>query len=89
MSTDELLLDTIFQSVLDFMEIAEGISTYTGQQKKEFVLNKLKEKFDDLFDTNDEVISTAIETVIFLSKVKKRIKINEISKNCGSCFGFI
>jgi hypothetical protein len=89
MSTDELLLDTIFQSVLDFMEIAEGISTYTGQQKKEFVLNKLKEKFDDLFDTNDEVISTAIETVIFLSKVKKRIKINEISKNCASCFGFI
>jgi len=89
MSNDELLLDTIFQSVLDFMEIAEGISTYTGQQKKEFVLNKLKEKFDDLFDTNDEVISTAIETVIFLSKVKKRIKINEISKNCGSCFGFI
>ena len=89
MSTDEVLLNTIFQSVLDFMEIAEGISTYTGQQKKEFVLNKLKEKFDDLFDTNDEVISTAIETVIFLSKVKKRIKINEISKNCGSCFGFI
>ena len=86
--SDSLLLDTIFESVLEFMEQVEA-QNLLRDNKRDFVLDKMKEKFEDLFEVNEDTINTAIETIIFLSKLRRKIKINEISKHCGDCFGFI
>ena len=82
--SDSLLLDTIFESVLEFMEQVEG-QNLLRDNKKIFVLDKMKEKFEDLFEVHEDAIDTAIETIIFLSKLRRKIKINQISKHCFSC----
>jgi hypothetical protein len=88
MSTDNLLLDTIFESVLEFMEDVEK-QNLLRDDKRNIVLDMMREKFEDVYEVNEDTINTAIETIIFLSKLRRKIKINEISKNCADCFGFI
>jgi hypothetical protein len=88
MSTDNLLLDTIFESVLEFMEDVEK-QNLLRDDKRNIVLDMMREKFEDVYEVNEDTINTAIETIIFLSKLRRKIKINEISKHCSDCFGFI
>ena len=88
---DELNLQNVLQSVILFMEIAEEIEEgkLTGAEKYEYVINLMKNKLGELYRSYKSEIDTVIESVIFLSKMRRKIKVNEISKNCAGCFRFL
>lgn len=88
---DELNLQNILESVILFMEIAEEIEEgkLTGAEKYEYVINLMKNKLGELYRSYKSEIDTVIESVIFLSKIRRKIKVNEISKNCAGCFRFL
>jgi hypothetical protein len=88
---DELNLQNILESVILFMEIAEEIEEgkLTGAEKYEYVINLMKNKLGELYRSYKSEIDTVIESVIFLSKIRRKIKINDISKNCAGCFRFL
>ena len=88
---DELNLQNILESVILFMEIAEEIEEgkLTGAEKYEYVINLMKNKLGELYTSYKSEIDTVIESVIFLSKIRRKIKVNEISKNCAGCFRFL
>jgi hypothetical protein len=88
---DELNLQNILESVILFMEIAEEIEEgkLTGAEKYEYVINLMKNKLGELYRSYKSEIDTVIESVIFLSKMRRKIKVNEISKNCSGCFKFL
>ena len=51
---------------------------------------KMKEKLGMLLQSYYFEIETIIETTIFLSRLGRKIHINDISKNCNtSCFKFL
>lgn len=88
---DELNLQNVLESVILFMEIAEEIEEgkLTGAEKYEYVINLMKNKLGELYRSYKSEIDTVIESVIFLSKMRRKIKVNEISKNCAGCFRFL
>ena len=88
---DELNLQNVLESVILFMEIAEEIEEgkLTGAEKYEYVLNLMKNKLGEVYTSYKSEIETMIESVIFLSKLHRKIKVNEISKNCSGCFRFL
>ena len=88
---DELNLRNILESVILFMEIAEEIEEgkLIGEEKHEYVINKMKHKLGELYESYKSEIETMIESVVFLSKIGRKINVNNISKNCASCFSFL
>jgi len=84
-------LRNILESVLHLMEIAEEMEEgkLTGKQKKEYVMYKMKGKLGILLPSYKYEIETIMETTIFLSKIGRKININNISKNCAGCFNFL
>ena len=88
---DDLNLQNIFESVILFMEIAEELEEgkLSGDEKREYVINKMKHKLSELYDSYKSEIQTIIESVIFLSKMRRKINVNSISKNCAGCFNFL
>jgi len=52
-------------------------------------MNRMKQKLGELFSSYETEINTILESVIFLSKIGRKIKVNEISKNCAGCFRFL
>jgi len=93
--TDKINLRNILESVLCFMEVAEelNLGRLSGEEKKEYVLRKMSEKSEKLgmlFNSYKFEIETILETTIFLSRLGRKIHINDISKNCNlSCFKFL
>ena len=89
---DELNLQNVLQSVILFMEIAEEIEEgkLTGAEKYEYVINLMKNKLGELYDSYKHEIDTVIESVIFMTKLGRVIMINgnNIKKSCNSCFKF-
>jgi hypothetical protein len=83
-------LKNVLESVINFMEIAEEMEEgkLSGQEKKEYVMTRIKNKLGELSQNYQYEIETIIETTIFLSRLGK-IRINEISKNCTRCFKFL
>jgi len=84
-------LKNVLESVILFMEIAEEMENgeLNGDQKKEYVMFKMKEKLGILLPSYEYEIETIIESVIFLSKIGRKINVNNISKNCANCFNFL
>ena len=69
---DELNLQNVLQSVILFMEIAEEIEEgkLTGAEKYEYVINLMKNKLGELYDSYKHEIDTIIEaTIIILQKI--------------------
>lgn len=92
MSSDVLNLKNVLESVVYFMELAEEMEEgkLRGEQKKEYVMFKIKEKLGELTQSYYFEIETIIETTIFLSRLGRKININDISKNCNTgCFKFL
>lgn len=79
-------LDKIFETTIKFMEIAEKMVDLEGENKKKFVISKMRQKLDDLYDSYETEIETIIESVIFISKIGRKINVNTIT--CKSCFKF-
>jgi hypothetical protein len=84
-------LKNVLESVINFMEIAEEMEEgkLSGQEKKEYVMTRIKNKLGELSQNYQYEIETIIETTIFLSRLRRKININEISKNCAGCFKFL
>ncbi len=89
--SEHVNLKNVLESVIFFMEIAEEMEEgkLSGQEKKEYVMNRMKQKLGELFPSYETEINTILESVIFLSKIGRKIKVNEISKNCAGCFRFL
>jgi hypothetical protein len=90
--TEHINLKNVLESVICFMEIAEELEEgkLLGESKKEYVMLKMKEKLGMLLPSYEFEIQTIIETTIFLSRLGRKIHINDISKNCNtSCFKFL
>ncbi len=87
MSEDlKINLEKIFKTTIKFMEIAEKMVGLEGENRKKFVLSKMREKLGDLYDSYETEIETIIESVIFISKIGRKINVNTIT--CKSCFKF-
>ena len=89
--SEHINIKNVLESVIFFMEIAEEMEEgkLSGEDKKEYVMNKMKQKLGELFSSYESEINTILESVIFLSKIGRKIKVNEISKNCAGCFRFL
>lgn len=90
--SDVVNLRNVLESVVCFMEIAEEMEEgkLSGESKKEYVMFKMKEQLGMLLSSYEYEIQTIIETTIFLSRLGRKIHINDISKNCNtSCFKFL
>ena len=90
--SEHINLKNVLESVVCFMEIAEEMEEgkLSGDQKKEYVMFKMKDKLGMLLPSYEYEIQTIIETTIFLSRLGRKIHINDISKNCNtSCFKFL
>jgi hypothetical protein len=89
--TDVYNLKNVLESVINFMEIAEEMEEgkLSGEDKKEYVMFRIKNKLGELSQNYQYEIETIIETTIFLSRLKRKININDISKNCSGCFKFL
>ena len=89
--SEHINIKNVLESVIFFMEIAEEMEEgkLSGEDKKEYVMNRMKQKLGELFSSYESEINTILESVIFLSKIGRKIKVNEISKNCAGCFRFL
>jgi hypothetical protein len=89
--SEHINIKNVLESVIFFMEIAEEMEEgkLSGEDKKEYVMNRMKQKLGELFSSYETEINTILESVIFLSKIGRKIKVNEISKNCAGCFRFL
>ena len=90
--TDRINLKNILENVVCFMEVAEELNEgrLSGEEKKEYVLRKTSETLGMLYNSYKFEIETILETTIFLSRLGRKIHINDISKNCNpSCFKFL
>lgn len=91
--TDTINLRNILENVICFMEVAEELNEgrLSGKEKKEYVLRKMVGKLDMLlYNSYKFEIETILETTIFLSRLGRKIHINDISKHCNmSCFKFL
>jgi hypothetical protein len=89
--SEHINIKNVLESVIFFMEIAEEMEEgkLSGEDKKEYVMNRMKQKLGELFSSYETEINTILESVIFLSKIRRKIKVNEISKNCAGCFRFL
>lgn len=90
--TDRINLKNVLENVICFMEVAEELNEgrLSGEEKKEYVLRKTSEKLGMLYNSYKFEIETILETTIFLSRLGRKIHINDISKNCNlSCFKFL
>ena len=89
--SEHINIKNVLESVIFFMEIAEEMEEgkLSGEEKHEYVINKMKHKLGELYTSYKSEINTILESVIFLSKIGRKIKVNEISKNCAGCFRFL
>ena len=89
--SEHINIKNVLESVIFFMEIAEEMEEgkLSGDDKKEYVMNRMKQKLGELFSSYETEINTILESVIFLSKIGRKIKVNDISKNCAGCFRFL
>jgi hypothetical protein len=89
--SEHINIKNVLESVIFFMEIAEEMEEgkLSGEDKKEYVMNRMKQKLGELFSSYETEINTILESVIFLSKIGRKIKVNDISKNCAGCFRFL
>ena len=85
-------LTNVLESTINLMEIAEHFQEVEGEQRKEYVIYKMKKKLGKLYDSYSHEIDTIIESVIFMTKLGRIIMINDmnIKKSCvgSSCFKF-
>ena len=83
-------LTNVLEMTIDLMEIAEEMEEVDGEQRKDYVLYKMKEKLGSLYDSYLHEINTIIESVIFITKLGRVIMINDqnIRKSCSGCFKF-
>ena len=90
--TKHINLKNVLESVICFMEIAEELEEgkLSGKEKKEYVMLKMKDNLGMLLPSYEYEIETIIETTIFLSRLGRKIHINDISKHCNTgCFKFL
>ena len=83
-------LKNVLEMTINFMEIAENMQEVEGEQRKEYVIYKMKKKLGMLYDSYSHEINTIIESVIFMTKLGRVILINDqnIKKACSGCFKF-
>ena len=85
-------LKNVLEMTIDLMEIAEEMQEIDGEQRKEYVIYKMKKKLGELYNSYDHEINTIIESVIFMTKLGRIVLINDqnIRKVCcgSSCFKF-
>ena len=81
-------LTNILSKVLFLMEIAEEMTELSGENKRDYVLMRMKETLKELFPSYEFEINTIIESVIFISKAGPLL-INKQNKIKSSCFGFL
>ena len=81
-------LTNILSKVLFLMEIAEEMTELSGEQKRSYVLMRMKESLKELFPSYEFEINTIIESVIFISKAGDLL-INKQNKIKSSCFDFL
>ena len=89
-SDDRFNLKNVLEMTINFMEIAENMQEVDGEQRKEYVIYKMKKKLGKLYDSYSHEIDTIIESVIFMTKLGRVILINDqnIKKACSGCFKF-
>ena len=89
-SDDRFNLKNVLEMTINLMEIAEEMEEVDGEQRKEYVIYKMKEKLGMLYDSYSHEINTIIESVIFMTKLGRVIMINDqnIKKSCNGCFNF-
>jgi len=89
-SDDRFNLKNVLEMTINFMEIAENMQEVEGEQRKEYVIYKMKKKLGMLYDSYSHEINTIIESVIFMTKLGRVILINDqnIKKACSGCFKF-
>jgi prophage DNA circulation protein len=89
-SDDRFNLKNVLEMTINFMEIAENMQEVDGEQRKEYVIYKMKKKLGMLYDSYSHEINTIIESVIFMTKLGRVILINDqnIKKACSGCFKF-
>lgn len=78
-------LENVLEQVVEAMEDAEeyDFAELTGKRKKEHAIEIMKEKLGDLYPSYEIEIDMLIETIVFISKVSNKLKIN---KRVSSCF---
>jgi|SouAtlMetagenome_1021521.scaffolds.fasta_scaffold09097_4 hypothetical protein len=81
-------LTNILSKVLFLMQIAEEMTELSGEQKRSYVLARMKKTLKELFPSYEFEINTIIESVIFISKAGDLL-INKQNKIKSSCFGFL
>ena len=83
-------LTNVLEMTINLMEIAEEMEEVDGEQRKDYVLYKMKEKLGSLYDSYSHEINTIIESVIFITKLGRIVLINDqnIRKSCSGCFKF-
>ena len=85
-------LKNVLEMTVNLMEIAEEMQEIDGEQRKEYVIYKMKKKLGELYNSYDHEINTIIESVIFMTKLGRIVLINDqnIRKVCcgSSCFKF-
>ena len=89
-SDDRFNLKNVLEMTINLMEIAEDMQEVEGEQRKEYVIYKMKKKLGMLYDSYSHEIDTIIESVIFMTKLGRVILINDqnIKKACSGCFKF-
>ena len=82
---DHINLENVLEQVVEAMEDAEeyDFAELTGRQKKDHAKDIMKEKLGDLYPSYELEIDMLIETIVFISKVGSKLKIN---KRVNSCF---
>ena len=75
----------IIDIVVKSMEDVEKYKNYTGDQKKQIVINSVKQIITDgAYDKYSDFIPILIDFIIAISKNKYSIDLNKIKK-CFSC----
>ena len=81
-------IQNVLESVICFMEIAEEMEDgkLSGSEKKDYVMIKMKIQLGILFPSYIIEIQTILESIIFLSKLGRKIQVNDIKKSCKKSF---
>jgi hypothetical protein len=77
-------LESVLTQVVESMEDAEeyDFGELSGFNKKEHTLRLMKEKLGELYPSYEHEIELLIETIVFVSKVGSKLKINKKFNGC-------
>jgi len=83
-------LKNVLDMTINLMEIAENFQEVEGNERKDYVIHKMKQKLGMLYPSYEHEIDTIIESVIFITKLGRVIMINDqnIRKACSGCLKF-